>query len=484
MTSNRRKMRSNSLFLTSLLFFLILWHPNINATVGYFALGFGPKSSGMAGATVAAPQSAMAGAINPAGMALVGERADLSVRAFSPSRDASLHTSTLSGNFDVDDKSAKTWFFIPGAGITKQISENLWFGLTAYGNGGMNTSYSTNIYDQSSVILGAFASAGGGAAGVSAAANVPSGTGTGTPNTGELGVDLMQMIIAPTLSFKIHPKHSIGVSALLAAQLFEAKGLGNFQCFTPTGSASNTAACSPGGFGAATPGFIRSKQLTDNGRDWAYGIGARIGWIGEIHPKVTLGGALTSKIYMTEFDDYSELFAEKGGFDIPAQLQVGIAIKPIEPVQLTFDYQRIFYGDVKSIANSGPVVSAFGPSIPQGSGKLGHKNGLGFGWKDINVYRFGALFNVNEQWTLRAGYSWNDSPIPNNELLFNIIAPAVITRHATVGVTYSPSKLGEWNLTYVHGFNEDQKQSTSAFGVPASIRMKQNSIAIGYSWKF
>lgn len=477
-------MQFKFLVLSQLLLCSMFWHSNLHATVGYFALGYGSKSAGMAGATVAAPQDAMIGAINPAGMALVEERFDLSLRAFSPSRDASLDTSALSGNFDVHDKSAKTWFFIPGAGITKQLSEELWFGLTAYGNGGMNTSYSTNIYDQSSAILGAFASAGGGASGVAAAASVPPGTISGTPNTGELGVDLAQMIITPTLSFKIHPKHSIGVSALLAVQMFEAKGLGNFQCFTPSAAANNMAACSPGGRGAATPGFIKSKRLTDNGIDWSYGIGARIGWVGEVHPKVTLGGALSSKIYMTKLDDYKELFAEKGGFDIPAQFQVGIALRPIDSLQITFDYQKIFYSDVKSIANSGPVVSAFGPSIPAGSGSLGAGNGLGFGWNDIDIYRFGALYKFNEQLTFRAGYSWNNSPIPNNQLLFNIIAPAVITRHVTVGLTYSPNQFSEWNLAYAHGFHESQNQNISAFGVPAAISMHQNSIELGYSWKF
>ena len=139
------KMLSKLLGSIWLMLCLLLWHPNLHATVGYFALGYGPKSAGMAGATVAAPQDAMAGAINPAGIAWVGERVDLSLRSFSPSRDASLDTSALSGNFDIHDKSAKTWFFIPGAGITKQITEDLWFGLTAYGNGGMNTSYSRNI---------------------------------------------------------------------------------------------------------------------------------------------------------------------------------------------------------------------------------------------------------------------------------------------------------------------------------------------------
>ena len=463
---------------------LMLCNSSSHATVGYFSLGYGAKSSAMAGATVAAPQDAMAGAVNPAGMAWVDERVDLSLRAFSPSREASLGTSQLSGNFDVSDKSAKTWFFIPSIGITKKITDNLWFGLTAYGNGGMNTSYSRNIYDESSAILGAYANAGGGSAGKNAAANVPVGTRSGTPGTGELGVDMAQMIIAPTLSFKINAKHSVGVSALVAAQYFDAKGLGNFQCFTPSASANNPSACSPGGHGAATPGFVGSRQLADNGRDWAYGIGARIGWMSELHSMVTLGGSLSSKIYMTEFKDYQELFAEAGGFDIPAQFQVGIALKPIDPLQITFDYQRIFYSDVKSIGNVGPIASQFGPTMAAGSGPLGTRDGLGFGWKDINVYRIGTVFQYDDNFSIRAGYSWNDSPISDNQLLFNILAPAVIKSHITVGLSYSPDKSSEWHLTYVHGFHEEQNQNVSAFGVPASISMHQDSIEIGFSWKY
>jgi len=458
----------------------VLANSNAFATAGYFALGYGPKSNGMVGAVVSAPQDAMIGAVNPAGIALVGERIDLSLRAFNPRRNASLNPGVVGGNFKVEDKSAKTWFFIPGGGITRSITEDLWFGLTVYGNGGMNSSYSArNLYDETAAVLGASAVGGAGAA-----AGVPNGTGTGAAQTGELGVDLQQAIVATTLSFRIHPKHSIGISALFGAQSFEAKGLGNFQCFTATGVANNPAACAPGGAGPATPGFIGSKNLTDNGREWTVGVGFRVGWIGEILPKVTLGGAYTSKIYMTKFDDYKELFAEGGSFDIPAHFQLGITIRPIEPLQLSFDYQRVFYGDVKSLANKGPVASAFGPTIPTGLGLLGADNGLGFGWKDINVYRIGGSYNFNKNFTFRGGYSWNDSPIPDDQLLFNIISPATITRHITAGITYSPNKESEWHVAYTHAFHEGQEQSTSAFGVPASISMHQNAISIGYSWKY
>jgi long-chain fatty acid transport protein len=455
-----------------------------DATVGYFGLGYGAKSSSMAGATVASPQDAMAGAVNPAGISLVGKRIDLSLKAFNPIRDVSIDTRVVGGKSKIEDESDKTWFFIPGAGITLPITEDLWFGLTLYGNGGMNTDNSSNYYDESAAVLGAFAQGGGGATGAAAAASVPKGTGTGAADTGQVGVDLAQAILAPSLALKIHPKLTIGVSALLAAQRFQARGLGNFQCFTATGAANNPAACSPGGSGPATPGFKGSENLTDNGHNWAYGAGVRVGWISEIHPQVTLGGAFSSKIYMTKFSDYKELFAEGGGFDSPSQFQVGIAVRPIESLQLSFDYQRILYSGVNSVANKGPVASPFGPSIPNGSGLLGAGNGLGFGWNDINIYRLGAVYNLNEQLTFRAGYSWNESPIPNDQLLFNLMTPATIIRHVTAGITYSPDKNNEFHLTYVHAFHENQTQRTSAFGVPVSTSMYQNTIVVGYSWNY
>ena len=41
--------------------------------------------------------------------------------------------------------------------------------------------------------------------------------------------------------------------------------------------------------------------------------------------------------------------------------------------------------------------------------------GQGFGWKDINVYKVGASYQLNPQLTLRAGYSHNDQPISESQ---------------------------------------------------------------------
>ena len=92
-----------------------------------------------------------------------------------------------------------------------------------------------------------------------------------------------------------------------------------------------------------------------------------------------------------------------------------------------------------------------------GSGLLGANNGLGFGWNDINVYRIGLQYRVDSQWTIRSGYSWNDSPISNREILFNVLAPAVIKRHITFGISYTPTPDSEWSLGYLHAFTESQR---------------------------
>ena len=467
----------------------------VSATTGYFSLGYGAKSMGMAGAIVSNPQDAMAASVNPAGMGMVGERIDAGVSFFSPGdRSAKLETSAFGATYDVEDKSRRNLFLVPSLGYTSKINDKLTWGISMYGNGGMNTTYDRNIYNETAGFLGAITPPPGGPG--LPPNQVPEGT---TPNdlfkaggvpiqiedVETLGVDLAQGVIAPTLSFKVHEKHTLGASLLIGIQRFSAYGLGNFQCFTQTGQSApppGAPSCATtGGAYSATP----SDGLTNNGHDWSYGAGVRVGWIGEVHPKLSLGAAVASKVYMTEFDDYDELFAEDGKFDIPANFTVGLTFKPTTDLSLSFDFQRIYYEGVKSISNSGPVfVPGVGPGIPPGGDLLGTDDGLGFGWENINVYRLAADYRYNNEWNFRAGYSYNDQPIPDDQVLFNILAPATPTQHATVGFTYRPNHNSEWNFAYMHAFEEKVSSSQTAFGVPGEIKMFQNLVDLSYSYKF
>ena len=464
-----------------------------SATTGYFQLGFGARSVGMAGATVSNPQDSLAASVNPAGMGMVGERVDAGLRFFSPGdRSASLKTSAFGATYDVEDTSRRNMFFVPSLGYTSRINDRMTWGISMYGNGGLNTTYDRNLYDETAGFLGAITPPPGGPG--FPPDQVPEGTtpndlfeAGGLPikidNVGTLGVDLVQGIIAPTLSFKVHEKHTLGASLLVGIQRFSARGLGNFQCFTQTGQsipAGSGSCAATGGAYSATP----SDSLTNNGSDWAYGAGIRVGWIGEVHPKLSLGAAVASKIYMTEFDDYSELFAEDGDFDSPANFTVGLTFKPTTELSLSFDFQRIYYEGVTSISNPGPVFSPAGPALPPGGGLLGTDDGLGFGWENINVYRIGADYHYNREWNFRAGFSYNDQPIPDDQVLFNVLAPATPKIHGTLGFTYRPSDNSEWSFAYMHAFEETVSTSQTAFGVPGEIKMEQNAFDLSYAYKF
>lgn len=393
------------------------------ATNGYFSHGYGMKAKGMGGAATAMADDAFGGANNPASMVFAGDRLDLGIDLFSPKREASRSGSmpTLNGTTDSDSN----YFGIPEFGYNKMLNNNLSLGVSVYGNGGMNTDYPAGQYN-----CGA------------GAANMMCG------NT-SLGVDLMQLMIAPTVAFKIAPNHSIGISPLIGYQRFKAEGL---QAFAPASSSPS--------------------NLTNKGYDDSFGYGVRIGYMGKITPAFTIGAAYATKMNMQKFDKYKGLFAEQGAFDIPENYNLGIAYQVTPELTLALDYQRINYSGVKSISNPSTNMAP-----------LGSSGGPGFGWQDVDVWKLGAAYQYNKQWTLRAGYNHGDNPIQARDVTFNILAPGVVKDHATLGVTYLTPAGNELTVSYMHAFENSVSGSSPQFGGTETIKMYQNSLGIAYAWK-
>lgn len=376
------------------------------ATNGMFSHGYGMKSKGMAGASSAMSDDAFAGANNPAAAAFAGDRIDLGVDLFSPIREA---TANVGPAPEINSQSDSNYFLIPEFGYNQMLSDSLALGVTVYGNGGMNTDYPENLY---------------GGAGAS----------------GNLGVDLTQLIIAPTAAFKIAPNHSIGISPLIGFQRFEAKGF-------------------PDGVGGTAP---------SPGYDDAWGFGVRVGYMGKIAPDWTIGAAYATKVDFDEMDKYSTFFLENGDLDLAENYNLGVAWQATPVIKLALDYQRIDYEGVKAIGESAA-------------------NG-GFGWDSIGVWKLGMEYKYSQSITLRAGYSHTDSPIKGSDagdVTQNIPAPGVIEDHITLGVTYTLGSGNEMTVAYMHGF-ENEVTGASAFGGPGlndSIKMYQNSLGFQYSWK-
>jgi len=387
-----------------------------NATNGYFLIGFGAKSRSMGGTGVAINTGGMAAAFNPATMIESGTRFDLGAEIFIPPRSVTNESSVLGYT---DEQSNQDLFLIPSMGGTLQISETMTAGFAFIG-AGLKTEYNQTANSDSCKRVNA--------------GQVPGFTNcpptffdpaiSVKPST-ETGVELLQMQFVPSIAIKVHKNHTFGASLVFAAQFFRAEGLTAFEDLGFTSSPGN---------------------LSDMGWEHVFGNGYRLGWLGNfMDERLKVGVNYSSRVWMQKFQRYQNLFAEQGDFDIPENYAVGVSFDFTPSWTVALDVQRIKYSDVASIGNPGPATDAENvlagnlfalcPNDPTPC-LLGGQKGLGFGWTDMTVYKIGVDWAFNEQWNFRAGYNYGKSPIPETEVLFNMLAPATPEQHFTFGAGY------------------------------------------------
>ncbi len=396
-----------------------------SATNGYFSHGYGTHYKGMAGAGAALHLNSLAPATNPAALAFLGPRWDASFALFNPNRSYSVNgnPSGFPGTFGLTPgtvESDSRYFPVPALGASWKAGDDGAFGLALYGNGGMNTNWPTGTFY------------------------------AGTPT----GVNLSQMFVAPTYALRLADRHAFGVTAIGALQWFKAEGVSSFAPFSSAPSA-----------------------LSDNDNSYSYGGGVRIGYQGDWSELFSFGASYQTKIWMSHFDEYSGLFAEQGGFDIPANWVAGIAIRPTANLDIALDVQQVLYSGVTSIAS--PLM----PNLMQAP--LGTETGAGFGWEDMTTLKGGIQLRAGEGWTWRAGYSYGHQPIPESEVLFNILAPGVQEQHVTVGFSKLIKHTQELSIAIMRSFSK-KLTGPNPLEVPGlqSIDLQMDQWDFEISWSF
>ncbi|MCP5277971.1 MAG: outer membrane protein transport protein [Thiobacillus sp.] len=389
------------------------------ATNGYFAHGYGMAAKGMGGAGIAYPQDALAAATNPAGMVHVGSRMDIGLDIFAPDRGFTFAGGSPDGN---GSGAMESWFPIPEFGYNRMINKDMSVGVSVFGNGGMNTTYGDGNHPFTVF---------------------PGGPGAGAT----VGIDLMQLFIAPTVAYKVNPQFSVGASLNLIAQSFESKGLG--------------------GFGQA-----------DAGKDYSTGVSLRLGGMYQVSDRVTVGATYQTKSNMSKFDDYAVMFPNAGEFDIPATYGVGIALKANDKVDVAFDVMRIDYNGVAVTGNKA-TFPLFGA------------NQHGFGWDDQTVFKLGVSYKHRNDLTLRAGLNYGKQPIDVATVAvpgditsdLNTLAPGVVETHLTLGFTKDLSADSSITGAYMHAFKKEVS-GVGAFLGASTLEMSQNSFGLSYNKKF
>jgi long-chain fatty acid transport protein len=447
---------------------------NAFATNGYFTHGNGTKNKSMAGAGIALPEDAIDVTNNPAVATEVGDQFIFGAALFSPIRKYSTTESQANGGCfpgmgcaitigPNSIKSDENYFVIPHVAWSKQLDNGNAFALAFYGRGGMNTTWEggTATFD-------------------------PDGPGPGfgpmtfpgTYGAGDAGVDYNQAFLDVTWAKKVNDRFSFGLTGVIVAHWFEATGVASFAPLTETYARS----------------FVETGQpqmptnLSNNGHDWAFGYGFKVGIHYALTDQLSFGAMYQSNIWMDEFDDYADLFAEQGDMDVPANLKVGLTWHASDTMAWSFDIEHAWFSDVDAVGN--PIGNLFRcPTAGVGgtdlTSCLGGSNGGGFGWEDMTIYKLGLRYKAGEDWTWRLGYSYGEQPIPNTQMSFNILAPGVMEHHFAGGFTLERTKGRQFNMAVMYApdisvtgpQNFDPSQNVT-------FKMYQWELEASYSWRF
>ena len=385
------------------------------------------------------------------------------VYLFSPRRSYNASASLANGQggaFTIDPgevKSGSEYFPIPYIAKTWDYGDETAFGLSLYGRGGMNTDYTNGS--------ATFDPDGPGPAPV---LSLP-----GPYGAGKAGVDLMQMFADLSYSQQ-SDQIAWGMALVLAAQAFEGNGFASFGPYSEDFAVSG--------------GIILPDSLTNKSRDYAFGVGLKLGFIWEATDNINIGLSYQSRIEMSEFDDYSDLFAERGGFDIPPSVRGGVSVLLSDTSSFHYDIEHTSFSDVDSVGNplqnlfSCPTAGAGGTDV---NSCLGGSRGAGFGWDDMTTHKIGYQWQPRqwEGWTFRLGASHGRQPIEDDQVLFNMMAPGVIENHFTGGLTHTLDNGKEYSFSVMYA-PEKKVTGINPFDPTQQIELKMHQLEIEFGYSF
>jgi long-chain fatty acid transport protein len=103
----------------------------------------------------------------------------------------------------------------------------------------------------------------------------------------------------------------------------------------------------------------------------------------------------------------------------------------------------------------------------------------------------GAIYNLSRQFAFRVGWNYGKSPIQEEtQTTFNIVAPATVQNHFTMGATYRLKNEGWFGIkdqelsgVYQYAYNYAQGGTTYVGGT-GEFQMRQNVLGLEYGAYF
>ncbi|AMW03946.1 hypothetical protein GEMMAAP_02025 [Gemmatimonas phototrophica] len=415
-----------------------------HATDGHLLHGVGAVNSALGGVAIASNASLL-GAFysNPAGLASFdGTNLEMGFELLKPDRTVSSTFGTMSGSTTSDSD----WSPIPAFGFSTRLENGLVIGLSGLGIGGFGVNYAA---DPSNPIL------------------MPRPNGFG-----QVYSNFQLLKISPALAWKAGEKLSLGVAANIDWQSLAVDPM-------PIAAPD----FDPGPDNRPGTQDDRSFYPSAAAADAVFGFGFQVGLQYVVSPKVTMGLAYTSPQIFTDFKfqmthanpnlpNFGTARTVSFRMDVPAIYGVGLAVAPTERLQMGLDAKYVTYGSTEGF---------------EAKGYAGDGSVQGFGWQDITVVAAGAQYKASNKVTLRGGYHYSGNPIPDEQSMFNIAAPAVVQHHITGGVGVAIAKGVELNVA---AYKALENTITGAMFRPQAIpgtlvsnSLSETSLLLGFTFR-
>jgi long-chain fatty acid transport protein len=384
-----------------LAYFVLGFTTSTRAQIGSVLSGTGPINRSMGGAATAAPIDS-AGALywNPA--AITGlESSDmgfgaevliprttitshLNANSFGPGLPAQNMTGTTGGNNGV--------FTIPSFGLVYKPDDSpITYGFGLFALGGFGANYPVN---KSNPVLNA---------------QFPNGFGVGP-----LYSNYQALQLAPTIAYKLTDEWSVGVQLNLdLADLALAPGVFGIPTLIQTplgqgpvyGDATHARSRVGGGFQAGV--YYAPVDI-----DWSFGASFKSPqWFETFtYPTVTPTGQADEA---------------RTNFDFPMIASIGTAYRGVERLLVAFDLRYVGFRETNGYRQTG-------------FDSLGAFRGLGY--QDVVALSLGAQYQLTDQLSARAGYSFNMNPMGNSVTSYNVASPLNIQNSLALGLSYNVTK--------------------------------------------
>lgn len=295
-------------------------------------------------------------------------------------------------------------------------------------------------------------------------------------------ISLQAIFIQPTIAIKISDYFSIGGGPIYATGGVEFdKNLFNGNGVTDENGNRPNVLIEDSGIGA-----------------WGYNVGfmlnptdkLRLGfnYRSEINMKAERGEATFSNI--PEFMVIGGLGYQNGttafnaALPLPAEASVGISYQITDKFLVAFDYNRTFWRAYDALTVEFPDMP--GAPINTNNPNVNPRN-----YKDVNAYRLGAQYQVNDTWTVRGGWYYDESPVQkgyfapetprNDSYAFTGGLSYNVNSKLAVDVSFLYLVFSEVNASYDHHTEPVSGGQTSSFG--GTFKNSAFAPGIGLSYK-